>query len=170
MEEEKSKGEKVYGFSVWLFILSIILGVGVFFVSLWHSLSTVYSELAANYLISGMIEGTVIILLGKFLADLLECVGEIEINTKKVSKMMSNKRQDVVAFLEEPSQTDEPCFIDWLLEGLKISKYGETFKVAGVREYSHFMKLSEEDLKKLGLEENDIKRLLNTQIKMKVTR
>ena len=169
MEEEKSKGESVYSFSIVLFILAIIIGGFVFVVTLCLGISTNHEE----FLIISFFVCPVFVLLGKFLSDLLGCIGEIEINTRKTNKAIeaiASKQQSTASFLEESPKSDEPCFMDWLLDGLKLSQSREAFKAAGVREYSHFMKLSEEDLKKLGLEESDIKRLLNAQIKMKVTR
>ncbi len=169
MEEEKSKGESVYSFSVVLFILAIIIGGFGFVVFLCIGLETGRVEpLVISFFVCPLF-----VLVGKFLSDLLGCIGEIEINTKKTNKAIeaiANRQRSVDAFFEESPESDEPCFMDWLLDGLKLSQYEETFKAAGVREYGHFMKLSEEDLKKLRLEESVIKRLLNTQIKMKVTK
>ena len=156
-----SKGNNVRDFSFVLFILFIIVAfIGFSFFA---------NE--GNFLAGGLFS-FVIIVFGKFFTDLLCCIGEIEINTRRACDAIESitKNKDADSLFKEKDFSNEPCFIDWLLEGLKLSKYEKAFVGAGVREYSHFMKLSEEDFKKLGIDEGDIKRLLSTQIRMKVSK
>ena len=169
MKEKEFKGESVYSFSAFLFILVTAIGCFIFLFLICYSLYSGRDE----SLIAAFIGCPIFVLTGVFFSMLLGCVGEIEINTRKANKAIeaiSQKQQNVASFIAEPSQTNELCFMDWLLDSLKLSQYREAFRSAGVLEYNHFMKLSEEDLKKLRIEEKDIKSLLNTQIKMKVTR
>lgn len=176
VKKEESKGKSVQGFGSTIVAISALIASGVFIAACVIANDMYYGEGAVIAI--GLAIALIVVLIGKFMGDVLGCMGEMAEDmrwTKNIieAKAMLDGGIEVKGgntSKEEAPEDDSPCFIDWLLNGAGKSEYVDAFKAEGVTDYKAFMKLTKDDFSKMGMSSDDADRFVRMQDKMKISK
>lgn len=179
VKKEESKGKSVQGFGSMVVAISAFIATGVFIAACVIANYMYYGEGAVVAI--GLVLALTVILIGKFMGDVLGCMGEMAEDMRWTKNIIEAKamqdggievkeEEEGAASKEEFPKDDSPCFIDWLLNGAGKSEYVDAFKAEGVTDYKAFMKLTKEDFSKMGMPSDDADRFVRMQDKMKVSK
>lgn len=171
VKKEESKGKSVQGFGSMIVAISAIIATGVFIAACVIANDMYYGEGAVIAI--GLAIALIVVLIGKFMGDVLGCMGEMAEDMRWTKNIIEAKAMMdgglEVKEEEEPSRYPAPCFVDWLMGSLDRPEYAKAFKDGGVREYQEFMELTKDDMKRLGVKDEDLERIVRVQGKMKIS-
>lgn len=171
VKKEESKGKSVQGFGSMIVAISAIIATGVFIAACVIANDMYYGEGAVIAI--GLAIALIVVLIGKFMGDVLGCMGEMAEDMRWTKNIIEAKAMIdggiEIKEEEEPSRYPAPCFVDWLMGSLDRPEYAKSFKDGGIREYQEFMELTKDDMKRLGVKDEDLERIVRVQGKMKIS-
>lgn len=176
VRKEKSKGKGVQDFASMIVAVSAFVAAGVFIGACVIANDMYYGEGAV--IAVGLAAALVVVLAGKFMGDLLGCMGEMAQDMRWIKNIMEAKAmQDDGIIVIEGSSTSakgsaedgSPSFIDWILKGAGKDGYADAFRSMGATDYRAFMKLTKEDFSRMGMPSDDVDRFLRIQGRMRVS-